>query len=96
MATHDDVRIAVANDAAPEKSQDKGARTDISIMTWNIRDGRQGGLESAARALMSMHVNIVVVQETKISRGMYTKLSSGYTIIATDVGENMFGGVALV
>ena len=54
-----------------------GVRTDISIMTWNIRDGRQGGLECAARALRSMHVNIAVVQETKILRGMHTKPSSG-------------------
>ena len=41
-------------------------------------------------------MNIAVVQETKISRGMHTKLSSGYTIMATDVKESRFGGVALM
>ena len=35
MATYDNVRVAMANDAAPEESQDREAKTDISIMTCN-------------------------------------------------------------
>ena len=38
----------------------------FSVATYNIRDGRQEGLYSAARVLAEANVDIAVVQETKI------------------------------
>ena len=49
---------------APPEEKEKGTET-ISIATWNIRDGRNGGLYSAARALDEFsNIDIAVVQET--------------------------------
>ena len=93
MATLNDVRVAVANDAMQEESQSRGARTDISFMTWNSRDARTGGLEAAAKTARSINANTIVLQETKISLSRYTKRHFGYKIKATDVGDNWFGGV---
>ena len=97
MADLGDVRVVVANDAATkEPHSDSGAKTDITIMTWNIVDARGGGLEAAARAARSINANIVVLQETKVSLLRYTKRHFGYKIKATDVGDNRFGGVAVL
>ena len=43
-----------------------------------------------------MNTNIAVVQETKLSEGKHTRLSSGYAVMATDVKSARFGGVALL
>ena len=83
--------------ATPEDPSQTGGRTPtISIATWNIRDGRAGGLECAARALRVMHTHIVVVQGVKLSGRKHTRLLSGYAVMATDVKQARFGGVALL
>ena len=53
---------------APPKPGDHG--TAISIATWNIRDGRKGGLESAVRSFFSLGVDIGIVQETTYCRAI--------------------------
>ena len=77
MAILGDVRVVVANDAVAEEPQSRGAKADITIMTWNIVDARGGGLEAAARAARSINANIVVLQETKVSLSRYTKQHFG-------------------
>ena len=75
------------------------SRTDasgtFSIGTWNIRDGRGGGLESACRALGAANVDVCVFQETKIVNNMYTKYSSGYSVTCSAAANAHQGGVAL-
>ena len=81
-----------ATDAA---SRTDASVTTISICTWNIRSGRNGGLESACRALDLSNVAVAVLQETKITTDAYTKLSSGYRVQASKATSFRQGGVAL-
>lgn len=61
-------------------AQDVPSRTDgsgttgeeFSDATWNIWSGRNGGLESACKSLDSTGVNIALLQETKLTNGIYT------------------------
>ena len=76
-------------------SRTDGSRT-ISVASWNIRSGRNGGLESACRAMDSMGVGIGVLQETKITNDIYTRSASGYAVVATNVSSARQGGVALI
>ena len=57
----------VAADEPPPKASPKPGDhgTTVSMATWNIRDGRNGGLESAARSFDSLGVDIGFVLETK-------------------------------
>ena len=79
--------------------QDAPSRTDGSgafkLATWNIRSGRNGGLESALRALDALEVDIALLTETKLTKGIYTRWSSSYSVIATDAKSAYQGGVAL-
>jgi len=74
---------------------DHGICGTISVATWNIRSGRNGGLEAAGRALRSANVDIAVLQETKLTRGIYTRQTAGYRIVATDAQSCAQGGVAV-
>ena len=75
-------------------SQQDGCGT-FTVASWNIRNGRNGGLENACRALASLEVDITVLQETKLTGGTHTRLSSGYEIAASDAVSAHSGGVAL-
>ncbi|EJK77064.1 hypothetical protein THAOC_01127, partial [Thalassiosira oceanica] len=83
---------AAATDAA---SRTDASGTTFSICTWNIRSGRNGGLESACRALDLSNVAVAVLQETKITTDAYTKFSSGYRVQASKATSVRQGGVAL-
>ena len=63
---------------------------------WNIRSGRNGGLEFAARGLAQMGMDIAVLQETKLTGGIYTKQTNGYKVFASDAISAVKGGVALL
>ena len=78
-------------------SQSDGSRTKptFSVATWNIRSGRNGGLESACRALESLNVDIAFLQETKLTNGIHTRNSSGYSIVASEAPSKHKGGIAL-
>ena len=67
----------------------------VAIGTWNIRDGRGGGIESACRALEASNVDVCVMQESKIVGNIYTRLSAGYSVVCSKAGSSHQGGVAL-
>ena len=71
------------------------AGPSVSIATWNIRSGRNGGLEAACRSLASQSVDLAVLQETKLTGGIYTRRSSDYNIVASEASSDRQGGVAL-
>jgi hypothetical protein len=87
-----------------EKTTDNGGKNTIQgkekrriwIATFNIRNGRQGNLESALRALMKMNVDIGLLEETKIKDEKYKKKSFGYNVIATRAESVFEGGITLV
>ena len=56
----------------------------IKFGTYNIRNGRNGGLEAALRGMEQANMDLGVLQETKCTNGVYTRASAGYRVVATD------------
>jgi hypothetical protein len=67
----------------------------ITVATWNIRNSRDGGLESALLAIEAMDVNLRVFLVTKLTGGIYTWNSSGYSVVASNAPSAHKGGSAL-
>ena len=59
------VTVAVSDDGAGASAPSAPSRQDgsgaIAIATFNIRDGRNGGLENAARELDSLGTYVAIV-----------------------------------
>ena len=67
----------------------------IKFGTYNIRNGRNGGLESALQRMAQANIELGVFQETKCTDGFYARASAGYRVIATDAPSRHRGRVAL-
>ena len=67
----------------------------IRFGTYNIRNGRKGGLESALRGMSQANMDLGILQETKLTDGVYTRGSAGYNVITTDAPSRHRGGVTL-
>ena len=50
----------------------------IKFGTYNIRNGRNRGLEAALRGMAQANIDMGVFQETKCTDGVYTCASAGY------------------
>ena len=70
-------------------------KVPIRFSTYNIRNGRTGGLEVALRGTFQANMDLGILQETNLTYGIYTRGSSGYSVIATDALSRHRGGVAL-
>ena len=70
-------------------------RCRLYIGTYNIRKCRKGGLEAALRGMSQDNMDLGILQETKLTDGIYTRGSAGYRVITTDVPSQQRGGVAL-
>jgi hypothetical protein len=66
----------------------------IAIVSWNIRNVRNGGLEFALRAMEAMDINLGVFLETNLTGGIYTWNLSGYFLVASDAPSVHQGGIA--
>ena len=65
-------RIAGGAAASGKVRQRRRTRgTTVRMASYNIRDGRQGGLYSAARALRKSKVDVAVLQETEIAKAKF-------------------------
>ena len=67
----------------------------IIFGTYNICNGRKGGLEAALRGMSQANTDLGILQETKLTDGVYTRGSAGYNVIATDEPSRHRGGFAL-
>jgi hypothetical protein len=67
----------------------------VALGSFNIRSGRNGGLEAALRAMEQMGVDIGFLLETKLTRGIYTQHLSGYNVLALTTTLSSSGGIAL-
>ena len=67
----------------------------VRFGTFNIRNGRNGGLESALRGLAQGRVDCGILQETKITNRFYTRESSGFWVMAMAALSAYCGGVAI-
>ena len=70
-------------------------RGTFSVASWKIRNGRKGGFEKYLRAMESLDIDIGILQETKLRKGIYTRRYGNYSVIVTDADSNSHGGVAL-
>jgi hypothetical protein len=84
----------MAETASCPPSQADGSES-VVVATYNIRNGCNGGLESALRAMEAMEVDIGVFLESKVTSGIYTQSLSGYSVVASDAPSAHQGGIAL-
>ena len=49
----------------------------IRFGTYNIRNGRNGGMDSALRGMSQANMDLGIFQETKYTDGIYTRESAG-------------------
>ena len=67
----------------------------ISFGTYNICNGRNGGLKSALRGMSQANMDLGIFQETKFTDGIYTRGSAGNSIVAAYAPSRHRGGVAV-
>ena len=67
----------------------------IRFGAYSIRNGRNRGLESALRGVSQANMDLGIFQETKVTDGIYTRGSAGYSVVATDALIRHRGGVAV-
>ena len=84
----------MAETASRPPSQSDGSGS-IPVASWNIHNGHSGGLESALRAMEALGVDIGILLETKVTGRIYTRFSSGYSVVASDAASAHQGGIAL-
>ena len=70
-------------------------RVPIRFCTYNIRNGRNRGLESELRGMSQANMDLCILQETKLTYGVYTRGSYGHIVIATDAPSRHCGRVAV-
>ena len=70
-------------------------KVPIRFSTYNIRNGRKGGLEMALRGISQANMDLGILQETKLTDGIYTRGSAGYSVIAADAPSQHCGVFAL-
>ena len=67
----------------------------IRFGTYNVRNGGNGGLESALRGVSQANMDLGIFQETKVTDGIYTRGPDGYSVAATDAPRQHRGRVAV-
>ena len=70
-------------------------RLPIRFRTYNIWNRRNGGPESDLRGMYQANMDLGISQETKVTDGIYTLGSSGYSVVAMDAPIRNCGGVAV-
>ena len=70
-------------------------KVPIKFGTYNIPNGRNGGLEATLRGMSQANIDMGILQETKLTDGIYTRGSAGYSVVATDAPSRHRGGVAI-
>ena len=65
----------------------------IMFGTYNIRNCRNGGLESALRGMSQANMDLGIFREKNVTDGIYTRGSAGYSVVATDAPSQHRSGV---
>ena len=82
--------VGMVGDAEVAPSRADGSGT-FSVATWNIRSGRNGGLESALRTLESLEVDLAFLTETKLTGGYMHAGDAGTTSSQQTLHQNSRG-----
>ena len=72
-----------------------GEEVPIRFGTYNIRNGRNGGLKLSLRGMAQANMDLGIFQEKNCTEGIYTRESAGYRVVATDAPSQPRGGVAI-
>ena len=67
----------------------------IRFVTYNICNGRNGGLELALIGMSQSDKDLGIFQEIKLTDGVYTCGSSGYSVVTMDTPRLQHSGVAV-
>ena len=67
----------------------------IRFGTYNIRNGRNSGLESILQGMFQANMDLGIFQETKVMDGIYIRGSDWYSVVAIDALSRHRGGVAI-
>jgi exonuclease III len=67
----------------------------LKICTYNIRNGGNGRMTFALKAMKTMGINLGILTETKLIDDTYTTDAHGYAVVATKAKSHHQGGVAL-
>ena len=70
-------------------------KVPIRFGTYNIRNRRNGGVEDALWGISQANMDLGILQETKLTDGIYTRGSARYSVIATDAPSQHHGVVAI-
>ncbi len=76
----------------PSQAEGSGLFT---VASYNIQSSRNGGLESALRAMKQMGVDCGILLETKLTKGVYMCWSSRYNVQSTNTPSKWQGGFSL-
>ena len=60
---------------------------ELRFGTYNIRNGRKGGMESELQGMSQANMDQGILQEMNLTDGVYTHGSTGYKVIATDASS---------
>ena len=66
------------------------------ITSLNISLGQEWYLEAALRALQQVNVKIIVLHETKLTRGVYIRYIMGYKVWVTEAKFIHMGAITIV
>ena len=67
----------------------------IRFTASNIRNGRNGGIESELRGMDQANMDLGILQEKNCIEGIYTRNLAGYSVVATDAPSQHHGVVAV-
>ena len=70
-------------------------KVSIRFGTYNIHNGRNGGLEAALWGMSQANMDLGILQETKLTDGIYTRGLAGYSVVLTDAPSRHRGSVAI-
>ncbi len=84
--------MVAATGTSPSRPDGSGS---ILFASFNIQNGHNGGLEGALRAMNQLGVDIGILLKTKLPGGIYTRYSSGYSVLALTATSVRQGGIAL-
>ncbi len=84
--------MVAATGTLPSQPDGSGS---VSFASFNIQSGHNGGLEGASRAMNQLGVDIGFLLEFKLTGGIYTRYSSGYSVLALTATSVRQGRIAL-
>ena len=68
----------------------------IRFGMYNNKNGLNKGLEYALRVMSQANMDLGIFQETKITKRIYTRASSGYKVVDTEAPIAHSGGVSIL